>query len=173
MGPIIRSIDPTAGQVLLRGQITWGDGYAFFVRRPDRTVDTTSLVENAARLEQFISERQADIGLKKKTFLIGVSNGAIMAAALVMRRQLNLDGVILFRPLAPDLAIGDGKKAQPPVLILEAKQDERRKPTDAANLAFKLRQAGFNVSHEATDCGHGPVESESQHASRWLKQCCS
>ena len=170
MGPLIGAIDQSASQVLVRGGLAWESGFAFFARNQDRTVDLASLCHNAERLESFISQRQAALGLEKKTFLMGFSNGAIMAAALLIRRRLRLDGAILFRPLAPDLEVKESTFPKPPVLILEGMKDQRREPTDAAKLTSKFRQAGYRVSQWATDCDHGPVDAENHVARHWLDE---
>lgn len=170
LGPIIRKVDHPAAQVLVRGGLAWDHGFAFFARRRDRMIDLESLQFNAKRIEDFVAHQQAIHGLEKKTFLIGVSNGAIMAAALILRGRLSLEGAILFRPLAPALDPHEGKAPKPPILILEGMRDERRAPADATHLTLKLRQAGFRVSQWASECGHSPAETEFCIANRWLQE---
>jgi len=61
----------------VRGRIPWEGGYAFFRRRPDRTLDEADLAKGAAAVQRLLSR------LLNKTqqlpLLVGYSNGAIAA----------------------------------------------------------------------------------------------
>jgi phospholipase/carboxylesterase len=72
---------------------------------------------------------------------VGFSNGAIMAAALIMLYPHLLSGAVLFRPLSPFAA--DPRTSIPgtPVLITDGSDDHRRSPVDRPAMALCWRDA--------------------------------
>lgn len=154
----------------LRGTIPIEDGYAFFNRFPDRSLDEDDLNARAPVLTEFINATMIGYSLTKAPIAIGFSNGAIMAAALLLTRPSLLAGAILFRPLSPfkdDLPIRlDGV----PILIIDGAKDGRRSPGDGARLAERLRGAGATMTHHVLPVGHSITSMDRQIASEWIKQ---
>ena len=91
----------------------------------------------------------ASHGLTKPPIAIGFSNGAIMAAALLLTRPRLLAGAILFRPLSPFRDDLVNRLHDVPVLIIDGEKDSRRSPGDGARLPARLRNAGAMVTHPA------------------------
>jgi phospholipase/carboxylesterase len=87
--------------LLFAGTVAIDGGFAFFHRLPDRSIDEADISERTPVLAEFIQDTMASHGLAKAPIAIGFSNGAIMAAALLLTRPRLLAGAILFRPLSP------------------------------------------------------------------------
>ena len=122
-------------------------GFAFFHRFPDRTIDEADITTRTSILADYIETVLASYSITKTPIAIGFSNGAIMAAALLLTRPGLLRGAILFRPLSPftdDLA---DRLDATPVLIIDGERDSRRSPGDGLRLAERLRRAGATVMH--------------------------
>ena len=85
----------------IRGGIPFDDGYAFFHRFPDRSIDEAHIASRTVILADFIGAASTHYKLSRAPIVIGFSNGAIIAAALLLTRPGLLAGAVLFRPLSP------------------------------------------------------------------------
>lgn len=160
---------PAAPKLGIRGAVTTSSGYAFFRRFPDRRVDEEDMQERAPVLAEFIATSCANYGLTRRPIAIGFSNGAVMAAALLMTHPRLLAGAILFRPLSPfadDLPCHlDGM----PVLIVDGRYDSRRSAGDGLRLAGRLRQSGALVTHRLLAVAHSITVEDCGIARQWLE----
>ncbi len=99
--PLADELAPGATQLAVRGTVATEGGYAYFRRFPDRRVDEDDVAARLPVLADFIETSCAAHNLTKQPVAVGFSNGAIMAAALLMTHPQLLAGAILFRPLSP------------------------------------------------------------------------
>ncbi|MGP4728208.1 alpha/beta hydrolase [Agrobacterium cavarae] len=120
---------PNAVLYALRGAVTWENGYAFFRRKPDRQIDVDDLKAQATRLCMFMDFVIRQTG--QTPFLVGYSNGAIMASEVLCQNGSMARGAILMRPLSPRRHEELPSLSGVPVLLLAAKHDERRAENDA------------------------------------------
>jgi hypothetical protein len=97
--PLEVDLAPESATLAVRGSIQFDGGFAFFHRLPDRSIDEGDIASRAAIPADFIKAANTQYGLPKAPIAIGFSNGAIMAAALLLTRPGLLAGAILFRPL--------------------------------------------------------------------------
>ena len=95
--PLTAGLVPGSPILAIRGGIPFDDGFAFFHRLPDRPIDEADITSRAAILAGFIEAASARYTLTRAPVAIGFSNGAIMAAALLLTRPGLLAGAILFR----------------------------------------------------------------------------
>uniref|UniRef100_UPI0029160E46 alpha/beta hydrolase n=1 Tax=Bradyrhizobium sp. SZCCHNRI3037 TaxID=3057290 RepID=UPI0029160E46 len=169
MVPIAGQLAPTSMAISIRGAVPWEGGYAFFRRLEDRSVDERDLLHRADRLAEDIADIERHYHLPKPPIAIGFSNGAIMAAALVMLYPRCLSGAILLRPLSP--LADDPKKPVPgiPVLVIDGHHDERRMPGDGARLAQRMERMGAVVTHHVLSTGHPVIEDDVRLARQWLR----
>jgi phospholipase/carboxylesterase len=161
-------VAPGSPAVGVRGSAPFGNGHAFFHRRPDRTIDEADLVERIPVLAAFLSSVRAEHGLVRPPVAIGFSNGAIMTAALLMTHPRLLAGAILFRPLSPFAEDPPTRLDGKPVLILDGAKDDRRAPEDGAHLADRLRAAGAVVTHRVLPVGHAITPEDRRIALEWM-----
>jgi phospholipase/carboxylesterase len=166
--PLASELSPKSSAVALRGPVPWEGGFAFFRRFGDRAIDERDLLARASALAEDIVQIGAGRGVAKSPVAIGFSNGAIMAAALVMLYPGLLSGAILFRPLAPLAADPDARIPETPVLIIDGRDDERRSPGDGARLAQRMARMGANVTQHELPTGHPLVADDLRLAREWL-----
>ncbi len=163
-----RSVAPDRVPFAVRGPVPWEDGYAFFRRHPDRTLDQADLAARCSAFCGFLSHLKA--AGHTRPILVGYSNGAIMAAAAAVQAPELSSGAILLRPLSPCAESEFPPLQGYPVLLLGAAMDERRAPSDAPHLAEQFRRSGAVVAVHVLQPGHGLDESGlDHHLSRtWL-----
>lgn len=161
-----RRVAPERAAFALRGHVPWEDGFAFFRRNADRTLDQNDL---AARCSEFCSfmEHLMTAGYRKPV-VIGYSNGAIMTAASVIRAPELSSGSILLRPLSPLAEGGFPPLHDYPVLLLGGATDQRRHPSDTPHLAEQFRQSGALVNTYVLPTGHGLEEADHRLSQEWL-----
>lgn len=163
-----RTVFPNAVLYALRGAVPWDNGFAFFRRKPDRRLDLDDLKAQAARLGNFVDFVIRTTG--QKPFLVGYSNGAIIAAEVLCQDCSLLQGAILLRPLSPRRNEDLPSLYGIPVLLLVASHDERREPNNAQDLAYQLVAAGADVRLEILAGGHGWAEDSADEklSRQWL-----
>src|SRR3712207_2532455 len=81
--PLAELLAPESVRISVRGAVASDAGYAFFRRFPDRRVDEADVVARVPALADFIESTCAGYG---RPIAVGFSNGAIMAAALLLAR---------------------------------------------------------------------------------------
>jgi len=168
MLPLAEELAPGSPVLGVRGTIAIDGGFAFFHRLPDRSIDETDISEQTPVLAEFIQATMASHGLTKAPIAIGFSNGAIMAAALLLTRPWLLAGAILFRPLSPFSDAPPNRLDGVRVLIIDGENDDHRSPGDGARLTARLRDAGAMVTHHVLPVGHSVTDMDRQIAGEWL-----
>jgi phospholipase/carboxylesterase len=78
----------------IRGTAPIDGGFAFFHRFEDRTIDEADITARVSALRDFIEAASARYSFTRKPIAIGFSNGAIMAAALLLTRPRLLASAI-------------------------------------------------------------------------------
>src|SRR5262245_47905998 len=101
MVPLAAELSPRSTAIAVRGAIPWEGGYAFFRRFADRSIDEESILRQAPILAAFMVDVGGQYCLRQRPILVGFSNGAIMAAALIWIYPDLAAGAVLLRPLSP------------------------------------------------------------------------
>ena len=157
--PLGRMVAPGAAMVSPRGKVLEGGMPRFFRRLAEGVFDHADVRLRADELADFVAEARAHYGLPAP-IAVGFSNGANIAAAILMRRPDVLAGAVLLRAMVPlpDPAAGplDGR----PVLILSGAADPIVAASNAASLAATLAGAGAAVDHRTLSTGHGLTQSD-------------
>jgi phospholipase/carboxylesterase len=167
--PVASELAPEAAKLGIRGTVAMEEGYAFFHRFPDRRVDEADIEAKAPVLAELIEASRARYNLARPPMAIGFSNGAIMAAALLLAHPGLLAGAVLFRPLSPFTRDLPHRLDGTPVLIIDGDKDSRRSPGDGPRLAERLVRAGALVTHHVLPVGHSITAEDKRIASEWLR----
>ena len=145
-------------------------GMRFLHHFPDRSVDEADIRARVPVLAEFMATAGARFGFTKAPVVVGFSNGAIMAATLLLTHPSMLAGAILFRPLLPfrhdPLTPSNGV----PALIIDGERDSRRSADDGLRLAERLTLAGATVTHHVLSVGHSITASDRQIAREWIEE---
>jgi phospholipase/carboxylesterase len=168
LAPLAEQLAPGSPVLAIRGTVGIDGGFAFFHRFPDRTIDEADIVTRAPILADFIETCCIRYGLTMAPIAVGYSNGAIMAAALLLTRPALLAGAILFRPLSPFGTNPPAPLNGIPVLIVDGARDSRRSPGDGARLANQLRAAAATVTHHVLPVGHAISDMDMPLTRTWL-----
>lgn len=150
-----------------RGPFVQADGFTFFKRRSDRSIDASEVLDQAKKW--IGSEFAAHAPPSGEVVLIGYSSGAIFAEALLSVAPDEFSGAILMRPQPLSSDFSFPKMRKKPILIIAGKHDDRRDPDDADILAEQLANAEACVSLNLLDAGHGwaPDDADIALARSW------
>jgi phospholipase/carboxylesterase len=168
--PLAAEAAPDCPFLSLRGGIDWAGGYAFFRRNDDRTLDLADLAAQTERLRMFIRAAIETGLISGPPVLLGFSNGAIIAASLLIRDPASALGAILMRPLSPAPDTPLPSMPAKTILILSGETDDRRSPEDASLVAQQFENAGANVTAHSLPTGHDLHQTEPALIRHWLER---
>jgi phospholipase/carboxylesterase len=150
-----------------RGNVLEGGMPRFFRRLEEGVFDEDDVRRRAEELARFVEAARETYGIARPVAL-GFSNGANIAAAMLLLAPGTLAGAILLRAMDP-LADPPGTELSgTPVLILSGAMDPIVPADNAARLAERLRDAGGSVEHETIPAGHGLSQPDLALAKEWL-----
>jgi phospholipase/carboxylesterase len=159
----------SSGSALLspRGRVLEHGMPRFFRRLAEGVFDEEDVARRARELGQFVGEARQRYGIAAPV-AVGFSNGANIAAALLLLQPETLDGAILLRAMVPlsdppKVALG-GK----PVLLLSGQADPIVPASNSARLAALLSDAGAKVTHKILPAGHQLSQADVTLARDWI-----
>lgn len=162
-----RMLSPGAALLSPRGKISEGGMPRFFRRLAEGVFDEEDVVRRANELADFIGEARAAYGLAAPV-AVGFSNGANIAAAMLMLRPDALSGAALLRAMVPLASPPAGTIAGTPVLLLSGSADPIVPAANAARLAAQLGERGARVEHRVLPGGHGLMPADMSAMRDWL-----
>lgn len=166
--PLAARVSPSAAKIAPRGSVVMQGGFAHFHRHPDRTIDEDDLLRRVAPLARLLNSALADHGLDRPPILLGFSNGAIMAAALLAHAPELFEAAVLLRPLVPFVDASLPTMDAMPILVLDAADDTRRSIADGHRQTQILTRAGAHVTHSTVPTGHAVSDHDVNAIVRWL-----
>jgi phospholipase/carboxylesterase len=167
--PLGRMVAPDAALLSPRGKVLEGGMLRFFRRVHAGVFDEDDVRRNANDLADFVQQACEAYDIAAPIAL-GYSNGANVAAAILLLRPTVLAGAVLLRatlplspPPRPEL---EGKN----VLILSGATDALMSLDGATRLAAALTESGANVTHRTLPVGHELSQADVSLARKWLDQ---
>ena len=167
--PLGRAVAPSAALLAPRGQVLEHGMPRFFRRLAEGVFDEDDVRRRAVELADFVADARARYGLAAPVAL-GYSNGANIAAAVLLLRPQALSGAMLLRAMTPLREPPRADLAGKPVLIVSGAQDPIAPPDNAAILADVLRQSGAAVEHRVLSAGHPLSNADVKLAKDWWRQ---
>lgn len=167
--PIGRMLRPGAALLSPRGEVLENGMSRFFRRLAPGVFDEADLIRRTGDLAAFIEEQTASRHLGK-IIAVGYSNGANIAASLLLLRPGLLSGAVLFRAMVPLEPPHPPDLAGVPVLLLVGRTDTMIPPESAERLAAILSQAGANLTLVWREGGHELAADDFLLARDWLKE---
>lgn len=165
--PLGRMVAPGAALLSPRGGVLENGMPRFFRRIAEGVFDEDDLRRRTVDLADFVEAARAAHGLAAPIAL-GFSNGANIAAAMLMLRPNALAGAILVRAMSPFAEPPRIDLAEKPILMLSGAADPIVTAHDANRLARTFVAAGAAVDHQTLPVGHGLSQLDVAIASRWL-----
>ena len=166
--PLGRAVAPGAALLSLRGAVEENGMPRFFRRLAEGVFDEADLRRRTAELAQFIDAARSRYELPAPV-AVGFSNGANIAAALLLLHPGVLAGAVLLRAMVPFRQVPSATLPGTPVLLLSGVADPIVPASNAARLAAQLDAAGAEVTHQVLPVGHGLSAADVAAASAWLK----
>ena len=167
--PLGHELDPDASLLSPRGKTLENGRPRFFRRLAEGVFDLEDLKKRANELADFVISAAKHYEVdEKKIVAVGYSNGANIAAAMLLLRPEILSAAVLFRamvPLIPD-SMPDLSTAR--ILISEGDHDPIVSGAEAGRLVGLLRNAGANVTVRFVESGHELTRQDIDFARDWL-----
>ena len=157
--PLGRALVLGAGLLSPRGQVLERGMPRFFRRIAEGVFDQEDLARRTSELAEFITAAATTYGLDRDGIVaVGFSNGANIAASLLLRRPGLLRAAVLLSPMVPFDADPLPDLAGMPVFIGAGRGDQIASPAQSEQLADLLRRAGAEVTIHWEEGGHSITE---------------
>jgi len=169
--PLGRELDPNAALLSPRGKVLENGMPRFFRRLAEGVFDVEDLKQRTNELADFITVAAAQYNLATNEIIaVGYSNGANIAASMLLLRPEILHAAVLFRAMVP-LEPADPPDLSPVrVWIGAGNQDPIIPTSETQRLVDLLRGAGADVTIRFFNAGHGLTNGEVEAAGQWLKE---
>ncbi|MFL5608709.1 MAG: VOC family protein [Gemmatimonadaceae bacterium] len=170
--PLGRALLPGAGMISPRGKVLERGAPRFFRRLAEGVFDQEDLARRTEELGDFIASAVKTYELEPDGVVaVGFSNGANIAASLLLRRPGLLRGAVLLSPMMPfePDTVPDLKGTS--VFIGAGRADPIIPAAKAERLADVLREAGADVTLHWEPGGHAITQGEVDVARQWIEQC--
>lgn len=162
-----KMISPGSALLSPRGRVLEHGMPRFFRRLAEGVFDEDDVRRRALELGEFIVEARTQYGIAAPV-AVGFSNGANIAAALLLLKPDVLAGAILLRAMVP---LSDPPKADlagKPVLLLSGQGDPIVPASNSGHLAALLLDAGARVDHKVLPVGHQLSQADVTLARNWI-----
>jgi phospholipase/carboxylesterase len=171
MVPLGHDLDPSAAILSLRGNVLENGMPRFFRRLAEGVFDEEDVVRRANELADFIPVAAAKYEFDPATLTaVGYSNGANIAAAVLLLRPGVIKSAILLRAMVPLTPVVTPDLAGTRAIICSGTRDPIIPVDNVERLAARLRKAGAEVTHRFEEAGHQLIFDEIAAAKNWLRE---
>jgi predicted esterase len=166
-----RAISPGSAILSPRGDVSEGGALRFFARLAEGVFDPQEIVRRTQALADFVTSATAHYKIDPLLLIaIGFSNGANIAATMLLLRPETLAGAALLRPmLVLDRPAATGTLSGKRVLLCNGSMDPLVPPEHQARLAHLLREGGADVKVETIPASHALTPQDVAAAESWLE----
>lgn len=167
--PVVRQVSPSAAIISPRGKVLENGMPRFFSRLTEGVFDENDVRRNAQALSDFLTVAARRYGRTGNNLIaLGYSNGANMAAAIMLLRREVFSGAILFRPMMPLKMKDFPDLTCRSVLITTGRFDRVIPSAETQRLVRALKRTGASVEVVDVDAGHELTASDIEAARAWL-----
>jgi phospholipase/carboxylesterase len=161
----------SAGSAMLspRGRILENGMPRFFRRLAEGVFDEEDVRFRANELADFVGEARSAYGLEAPV-AVGFSNGANIAAAMLLLRPEALAGAALLRAMVPLSDAPQADLAGKRVLMISGAMDPIIPADNAKRLAASLSASGADVQHQMLPAGHNLSQTDLSLLVKWFGQ---
>jgi phospholipase/carboxylesterase len=167
--PLGRELDPHAALLSPRGKVLENGMSRFFRRLAEGVFDLEDLKHRTNELADFVTAaaQHYEFGTDQLV-AIGYSNGANIAASMLLLRPEVLPTAILFRAMVPLFPDKLPNLSSVRVWIGAGDQDPIVPASETKRLAELLRRAGADVTIQFAKAGHGLTSGDVVAVRKWL-----
>jgi phospholipase/carboxylesterase len=167
-----KMISPGSALLSPRGRVLEHGMPRFFRRLAEGVFDEEDVRRRALELGDFVADARQKYGIAAPV-AVGFSNGANIAAALLLLKPDALAGAILLRAMVPLLDPPKANLVKPelggkPILLLSGQADPIVPSSNSAKLAALLSDAGARVEHKVLPAGHQLSQADVTLARNWM-----
>src|SRR6266516_2167483 len=167
--PLGRELDPNASLLSPRGKVLENGMPRFFRRLAEGVFDLQDLKKRTNELADFVAAAAQHYGFAAdKVVAAGYSNGANIAASLLLLRPEVLSVAILFRAMVPLIPETKPNLSSANVWIGAGSYDPIIPTSETTRLEEVLRSAGADVTLRYFPAGHELTPDDVEAASDWL-----
>ena len=164
-----RELAPQAALLSLRGKVRENGMPRFFRRLAEGVFDQEDLKLRTRELADFLPTAAAQYGFDPvKVIAVGYSNGANIAASLLLTHPDALAGAVLLHPMVPFVPETSPALSGTPIFIGAGQTDPIVPIRQTTDLAAILEAAGAEVSLFWQTGGHNLSKAEFEAARTWL-----
>ena len=169
--PLARMIDGDSAILSLRGRVLEDGKPRFFRRLAEGVFDQEDLRQQTIALGQFIDEAAARYHFNRaRVVALGYTNGANIAASLLLTEPNALAGAILLRPMVPFEPTSPPALNGIPILISAGRKDPIVPSTNTERLAALLQTSGASVTLLWQETGHALSPIELEQVTDWWRK---
>ncbi len=165
--PLGEQLLPGAALLSPRGKVLENGMPRFFRRLAEGVFDLEDLKARTAELASFIAAARKAYGLAAPV-AVGFSNGANIAASLLLSQPDALAGAVLLRAMLPFEPQPQPDLAGKPVLLLSGSSDQMISAASSKRLVEVLQAAGAELVYKSLPTGHGLTQNDLTIAANWL-----
>ena len=167
--PLGRELDPNASLLSPRGKVLENGMPRFFRRLAEGVFDLEDLKNRTDELADFVVAAAQHYGFAAdKVVAAGYSNGANIAASMLLLRPEILSAAILFRAMLPLVPDKQPKLSSVRVWIGAGTDDPIIPTSETKRLDELLRNAGADVTIRYFQAGHELTMADVEAARDWL-----
>jgi len=167
--PLGRELDPNAALLGPRGKILENGMPRFFRRLAEGVFDLEDLKQRTNELADFVAAAAKHYKLAADQIVaVGYSNGANIAASMLLLRPEILSAAILFRAMVPLVPDNLPDLSSVRVWIGAGKFDQIVPTSETKHLVELLRGAGADVTIRFLEGGHELTGDDVDGAREWL-----
>ena len=164
-----RSLAPDANLLSPRGKILENGMPRFFRRLAEGVFDEADLIHRTHELADFIKAAADQYGFSPRTITaLGYSNGANIAASLLLLHPGVLDRAVLLRAMVPLIPEKSPDLTGTRIFLASGMSDPILPIDNARNLAAMFREAGADLAFHEIQAGHQLTPGELDAARTWL-----
>ncbi|MBO0472527.1 phospholipase/carboxylesterase [Enterococcus sp. DIV0840] len=166
---IARFLDEEATLLSFRGTIQESGMNRFFKRNGLNQFDLVSLEEESDRLLQSITSVSEEKGIPLEEWVIvGYSNGANIAAHMLLERKTAIKHAILFHPMSLGVDTQDFPLSDKGLWLSVSENDPIVSKEASNQLVQQLKNRQAAVTITTTNSGHQITMDEINQAKQWL-----
>lgn len=169
--PLGQELDSSAALLSPRGKTLENGMPRFFRRLAEGVFDLEDLRKRTNELGDFVVSAAKHYEMDDtKIIAVGYSNGANIAANMLLLRPEILSAAILFRAMVPLIPEMTPDLSTAHILISEGDHDPIVSASEAGRLAGLLRSAGADVTIRFFPSGHELTSDDVDLAREWLNK---
>ena len=151
------------------GKVREGESHRFFRRLAEGVFDQEDLTLRTSELIDFVQDAAVAYDLDvRRMIAVGYSNGANIAASVLLREPYVFAGAALLRPMVPFTPETPPKLHQTPVLVCIGALDAIAPREDGERLAAMLRAGDADVTLHTERAGHDLTMGDISAAREWI-----